>query len=186
MERKRTRKKFTLKKVKNILLKVWKNIVQFFKSLYERFMSLPAKVRYIVYVWFTVVVVIILIIILANSNNKHIDNYVAIEKSINEATLKYVEDNELYPLTENKLKLDYNVLVDNKYLSDKELKENNCEGFSVSYYDDAKEEYVINSYINCKKYTTKYYSDYKQEYDDTPFCLTSNKLNDIVMAKLFG
>ena len=44
---------------------------------------------------------------------------------------------------------------------DDDIKENKCEGFSVSYYDDKKEDYVINSYINCKKYTTRGYSDYK-------------------------
>lgn len=161
MEKKRKKKKFTLKRIKKILIIVWNNIVSYFKKLYENFMSLPKKIRSVTYVWASVLLVILLIILFATSNNKYLEKYVAIEGDMNDATLSYVNDYELYPSPENKLKLDLNVLVDFNYLSDIDVKENKCEGFSVVSYDDIKDDYTINSYINCNKYTTKYYSDYK-------------------------
>ncbi|MDE5889126.1 MAG: hypothetical protein K2H20_03805, partial [Bacilli bacterium] len=75
--------------------------------------------------------------------------------------LDYVKENELYPLAEAKLKLDVNVLIDYNYLHESDIVDNKCEGFSIAYYNEEKEDYVVSSYLNCKNYTTKGYSDYK-------------------------
>lgn len=161
MKKKKGKKKFTLKRLKKILMMVRKNIVEYFKKLYENFMNLPKKIRLVTYVWASVLLIVIFIIVFATSNNKYLEKYVAIENDMNNATLNFVKDYELYPSTENKLKLDLNVLIDYNYISDIDVNDNKCEGFTVVSYDDLEDDYKIDSFINCKKYTTKYYSDYK-------------------------
>lgn len=161
MQKVKKKKKLTLKRVKRILINVWKEIVQFFKSLYERFMELPKNIRYIIYIWVGVIAIILVIIIATTTNNKYLDKYELIEGDMNKAMLDYVQENELYPLSESKLKIDVNVLIDYNYLSESDIADNKCEGFSIAYYNEDKEDYVINSYLNCKNYTTKGYSDYK-------------------------
>ncbi len=157
----KVKKKLTLKRIKRIFINVWKEIVHFFKSLYERFMELPKNIRYIIYVWLGVIAIILVIIIATTTNNKYLDKYELIESDMNKAMLDYVQENELYPLSESKLKIDVNVLIDYNYLNESDIIDNKCQGFSVAYYSEDKEDYVINSYLNCKNYTTKGYSDYK-------------------------
>lgn len=158
---KKRKKKFSLKKVKKFFINLWEKIRDFVVSLLKQFLSLPKKIRYIIYVWAAVVVLVIIIIVASSTNNKYLSKYKEIEEDINYATSIYVKENALFPLQENKLKLDINVLLDENLMYDDDINENKCEGFSVSYYDENQEDYVINSYINCKKYTTRGYSDYK-------------------------
>ena len=51
--------------------------------------------------------------------------------------------------------------LEEKYLNSAILNDNTCEGVSVVYYDDNKNDYVVDSYLNCKRYTSKNYWDYK-------------------------
>ena len=46
-------------------------------------------------------------------------------------------------------------------LTEEDIAHKSCDGFSIVYYDDEQDEYVIDSYLNCKKYTSKNYWDYK-------------------------
>ena len=158
---KRRKKKKSFKKIRKFFVELWKKVKGWFVYLIKQFLNLPKKIRYIIYVWSIVVLLIVIIIVASSTNNKYLSKYEQIEEDINYATSVYVREKALYPLQENKLKLDINVLIDENLMYDDDIKENKCEGFSVSYYDDKKEDYVINSYINCKKYTTRGYSDYK-------------------------
>lgn len=158
---KKRKQKFTLKKVKKLFLDIWKNVCKFFKTLYGRFMNLPQNVRSIIYVWAVVVFIVVLMIVLTSSNNQFLKQYVTIENEMNASTLDYVKSNELYAVSSNKLKLDLNVLLDYDYLYEDAISDKTCEGFSLVYYDEEKEDYDVDSYINCDKYTTSGYSDYK-------------------------
>ncbi len=141
--------------------KMFKKIGTFFKNLYLKFMALPNKLRYIIYIWSVAVILILILIFGTASNNKLIDRYQNVENIINEAALKYVEVNEIYPSRDNKLKLDVEVLKDLNYVTSKEIDDDTCEGYSLVYYDDESDSYTSKTYINCKKYTTTDYFDYK-------------------------
>ncbi|MGN1371880.1 MAG: hypothetical protein ACI4XM_06380 [Candidatus Coprovivens sp.] len=156
-----SKKKSILKKMKIVFTRLLKKIVNWFKELWKKFMSLPSKTRYIVYVWLVIFILIISLILLSNSNKVFLQDYIDTENAISSGALDYVTSNSLYPVKENKLKLDLDFLREDNYVYDSAIKDNSCTGFSLVYYDDKNEDYVVNSYINCDKYTTKGYSDYK-------------------------
>lgn len=160
-ETRRKKSKFTLKKVKKMFVNIWKKIVGFFKSLKNKFMKLPEKTRYITYVWVVVVLLIFILILASNSNNKFLEDYSNLENDVKNATLDYVKSNEIYPTKDSRLNVSIEALKDYGFLYEDSIKDKSCQGFGRIYYDDEKEDYVVDAYINCKKYTTKGYSDYK-------------------------
>ncbi len=155
------KKKFSFKKVKRLFKKIVFSIFNFFENLYHKFMNLKDYIRYIIYVWTGVLLVIIILIVISISNSKYKSDYIEIEKKINEASLLYVQQNELYPLRENKLRLSTDMLIDLGYLNKVFIKDETCTGFSEVYYDGDDDTYYSNAYINCKKYTSDGYLDKK-------------------------
>lgn len=167
-EKKVTKKKFTLKKIKRFFLRLWKKICAMVKDIYHRFMSLPKKIRLIIYVWVVVILFIIVIIVVSSANNKYLNQCKSYEDKVNEATLSYVKENHLYPMESNKLRLDINVLFDSNLLSKNAIEDKTCQGFAIVYTKDTvtddssgEVDYVVQSYLNCDNYTTKGYGDYK-------------------------
>ncbi len=168
MEKKVNKRKNWTKKVKRSILRLLRNFVTWIKGLYNNFMNLPKKIRLIIGVWVIVILLIVIFIIAGSANNKFLNKYKEYEKTVNEAALNYVKENKIYPLEDNKLILDINALIDNNYLSSKDIDDKTCEGFAVIYVkgdvtveNEANAEFNINTYLNCDKYTTEGYSDYK-------------------------
>lgn len=163
MEEKKTvkKKKPFLKKVKIFFKKILYRILDFFENLYNKFMSLKDYVRYIIYVWLVVFVLIVILIVISFSNTKFKEDYLQIENILNEAALKYTQDNEFYPPRANKLKLQLDMLEDLGYIQKSSISDESCVGYARVYYDNDKDTYSSNSYITCKKYTTEGYSDNK-------------------------
>lgn len=155
------KKKINFKKIKKVFKKLIKAIIDEVKEFWNKFIDLPKKVRLIIYIWLGVVVVIFALILASHNNTNFLSNYYKIEGAMDVAALDYVESNNLYPTKDSKLKLDLNVLRDYNYIYDDEITDNTCKGFSMIYYDDIDEKYVVDSYVNCDKYTTKGYGDYK-------------------------
>ena len=155
------KKKFTLKKVKRFFINLFKLIGEFFKNLYNKFMSLKKHVRYIVYVWAGVFLLIIILIIISVSNNRFKADYVQIENKINDAALRYVKDNNLYPLRANKLEVSLDMLKDFGYIRESEIEDSSCCGYAKVYYDTDTDSYTSTPYINCKKYTSEGYKENK-------------------------
>lgn len=129
---------------------------------------MPKKTKMIIGVWSIVVLLILIVIIVGSANNKFLGKYKDLETKINASALDYVKENKIYPLETNKLKLDFNVLIDEGYLGKNTISDKTCRGFAIVYVDgdvdandEAKTKYNINSYLHCDKYTTKGYSDYK-------------------------
>lgn len=151
---------FKKKFIKN-LKKLWLAIKNFVIGLYKKFMELPKKVRYVIGIWVLVVVVLLVFIGGADGTNKFYSKYAAYEEAITKKALIYVNQNNIYATVDNKLIVDLEVLKENKLITDADIDDDTCEGISVVYYDDEKDDYVINSYLNCKKYTSKNYWDYK-------------------------
>ncbi len=154
------KKKITFgKKVKRTFKKAIRGIVKFFVNLKDKFMSLSKTVRYIIGVWFIVLLVIIVLVVGSNKTAKNLDSYHEIEKKLSDAALTYVLKNDLYPNIGKKLKIDMNLLLDEKYLDSSYVTDKTCIGYSIVFYDEEEEDYDINSYINCKHYTTKNFAE---------------------------
>ena len=144
------KKKFTLKKIKKAFKNLWGNIV-----------AIPLKIKIVIGIWVGVLLLIIILILVGNSNKKFLEEYEVIEKSMNEAALKYAKDKELYGLNSEPIKVPMEVLISDYELDDSKIKNHGCDGFSLVYYDVTNEEHVISSYLSCKEYITKGYDKNK-------------------------
>lgn len=156
------KKKRKKSKLKRIFIEIYKSLLLFLKSTFAKFMLIPKKVRFIIYVWTVILLVICILIIGSSNNSSFLKKYKESENKISEAALDYVKTNEFYPIKENKLVLDIEFLKENNYLYKEDISDKTCRGISVVYYDDLKDDYIINSFINCKKYTTKGFNNYKK------------------------
>ena len=96
-------------------------------------------------------------------NNPEIDlaDYVKIENKVNDAALRYVKDNELYPLRANKLEVSLDMLKDFGYIRESEIEDSSCRGYAKVYYDTDTDSYTSTPYINCSKYTSEGYKENK-------------------------
>ena len=139
-----------------------RKIVKFFINLKDKFMALPDRTRYIVYIWAIVLVILLVLIGGSNASAKKVDKYHTMEETLKNATLTYVSTNQIFPNVGKKLKVDLDMLRDFKYI-DKEEVDETCKGYSIVYYDEETGKYTINPYLNCKHYTTKDFAlDYEQ------------------------
>lgn len=151
------------KSFKRVLKDILRAIVSYLISLRDNFMKLSKTTRRIIYVWLIVAVVVLLLALFANLNAKKIESHQLMEQKLEVATKQYVTKMEFYPNVNKKLKVDMDMLVAEKYLTDEDITDKTCKGYSVVYYDEVEEKYHIESYINCKHYTTKDFSlNYEQ------------------------
>lgn len=159
--KKKTKKKFTLKKIKRIFINLLKEIGGFFKSLYNKFIRLSFQVRAIIGVWTVICILLVALVFAGSSNSKFLGSYSELESKMNEATVNYFKTYKLYPVYSNKEKVDIQVMLEFSTLYKADIFDDTCEGYSLGYYDEEIDDYVVDSYLNCKKYTTKGYSDNK-------------------------
>ena len=150
-----------LYKTKKMFAKLWKSIKKIAIQLKDKFMGLPKKIRMIIYVWAIVLLLLIIFIVATSSSKKFYAKYSTYESNISESALKYIKDKNIYTTVDKKLVIDLSVLKEENYVTSLQIEDDTCDGISVVYYDDQKDEYVIDSYLNCKRYTSKYYWDYK-------------------------
>ena len=90
--------------------------------------------------------------------DKKIDNYFKQqkEKELKNAALDFMESENIYATSANKLRIDKEMLLDKGYLYIKDIpKEKECVGYALGFYDDSNNEYKAQAYLNCKHYTTK-------------------------------
>lgn len=149
------------KKFLKFLRKMWLVVKALVIHLYEKFMELPRKIRYVIGVWVAVVIILLVFIGGSDNSKKFYVKYAQYEKNVSARALSYVEQNSFYATKDNKLKLNLDVLKEENYVSKSDLDDDTCEGYSIIYYDDNKDEFVINSYLHCKKYTSEKYWDNK-------------------------
>ncbi len=156
-----SRNKSTLNKIKKIFKEVFKEIGEYFKNLFKKIKALPNTVKIIIGVWLIIFIIIIALITMTTNNTKNLNLYQKYEQTINEAALKYVEDNNYYATRDKKLKVDLEELKDAKLITDDNIPDNSCKGYSLTYYDDETETFNSSTYINCSKYTSTDYYDFK-------------------------
>lgn len=159
--KKRTKKKFTLKKVKRVFINLIREIGNLFKGLFNSFMKLSATTRAIACVWAVIAVLLIGLVFAGSSNSKFLSTYNDLENKMNEAAVNYLKEYNLYPLSTNKEKIDMHLLLNFSTLYETDIFDDTCVGYSIGYYDEDSEDYVVKSYLNCKKYTTEGYSKSK-------------------------
>ncbi len=150
-----------LNKIKKELKKLWSNIKKIAKKAWDKFMELPKKIRLILYVWVIIIFVLLIFILATNGSKKFYTRYETFENSITERALRYVKDKGIYTTKSNKLIINLETLKEEGYVDSTIIDDDTCEGITVVYYDDEKDEYIIDSYLNCKRYTSKYYWDFK-------------------------
>ncbi len=153
------------RKTSNQIAKAFKNIIKkignFFKKITEKIKALPSKIKAIIIVWLVILLIIILLIVMISSNKNKLETYHNYEKVVNDAAIKYVTNNSLHGAKESKLKVDLEVLKDEGLITENDLKDNTCLGYSLTYYDSETDTYSSNSYINCKGYTSEDYYEFK-------------------------
>ena len=149
------------KKNQNGVKKVLRKIILFFDELIDKFMKIPKKWRLVILVWVVILLFLIIFIIVGSNNKKHIQEYENIESKMVDATMKYLEEKELYPTQMKQLNLSLDALVDYAGLDNKLFDGKTCIGFTKSYYSDEDEKYIVHPYLNCKGYTTEGYRDNK-------------------------
>ena len=150
-----------LNKLKKSFKKIFNNFKKFCIKLWNMFLELPKKSRIIILVWIAILAIILLIICFSNNTNKFYDKYATFENNISTKALRYVEENDIFTTKDNKLVINLEILQQENYVTTDDISDKTCEGISVVYYDDAKDEYVVDTYLNCEKYTSKNYWDYK-------------------------
>ena len=94
---------------------------------------------------------------MVNSNKKTIAKHEKIQNEVKAAALDYVKEKKLYPTSNQKLRLNMEVLIENGNLYKDTLTDKTCVGYALVYFDEAKENYVIEPYISCKNYVTEGY-----------------------------
>ena len=163
MKKEVIKKKFKvlIKKLKKLLKRIFNYLKNIVVQIWDKFITLPKKIRFLIYVWGGVILLIILFIVVTNSTKIFVKKYENYESTLSEVALNYVKDNGIYATKANKFKLDLETLKDEGYLNSLMIDDDTCEGISVVYYDDFNEEYRAESYLNCDKYTTTNYWDYK-------------------------
>ena len=156
-----TKKKSNIgKKIANFFKKVGKAIADLFMKGVNKFRSLPKYIRIIVYIWTAIVLILIILVIGVDNNKKKLAEYQKMEEAVRTAAIAYSESHDFYSTVTKKLKVNVEVLQEEKLLSKDDI-DRSCHGFALVYYNDSTDEYIADSYINCNKYTTKGYGEYR-------------------------
>ena len=149
-----------MKKKKNGFKRFLRKIGNFFVNLKNNFFRLKKKVRYIIYVWLIVIVVLLVLVGCSNHNAKNVEAHQKIEAELRNATLTYVSRNEIYPNVSNKWKVTIDQLKELKYITDSEITDKTCKGYSIIYYNENINDYVEQDDVLMTLYTNKEITDF--------------------------
>lgn len=118
-------------------------------------MSSLKKMKVISIIWgmFLVTLFIILTIFAFRfkSNSK---KYLELGEYFSSKAREYVEDNNLYPSKDETTKINKSELIDNDYIEELIVDNDNCDGFVIVSF---KESYEYKAYLKCNKYKTAKY-----------------------------
>ncbi len=114
------------------------------------------KFKYLSVVWGMVVVTIfILLTIVGFAYKKNTSIYKEWEDKIKDATTKYVDAQFLYPDSKDPLKIEASTLIEEGYLDNIVINDEECLGYGTVTYNGMVYEYK--GYVKCSNYTTKDY-----------------------------
>lgn len=155
---KKKEKELIRKKRKNFI----KKIKRYFINITNKFKNIDKTNKSIIVVWSIILVTIILMATFLSVNNESRKKYYKMEKAMTDAVLDYVNTENIYPVKDSKAYIPLESLKLGNYIYKSDIVDSSCKGYSVVYYDDTDEKYVVESYISCADYTSKYYNDYKE------------------------
>lgn len=159
---KKKRKKFSWKRFKRIMKNLGKVFKEEILNFLNKIKNLSTPLKNILKIWILIFIIILVMLIVCNSNNKMIAKHQKIENAVKIAAQEFVKKEELYSSANQRLNVDMNVLLDNGFLDSSKVTDKTCNGYASIYWNEKKEEYVIESYINCKRYTTDGYKENKE------------------------
>lgn len=149
------------KKKKSKFARIMNEIGNSFKEttevLVKKFQKTSKEFKVILGVWVAVILIILIVIGMVNSNKKTVAKHEKIQNEVKAAALSYVKEKKLYPTSNQKLRLNMEVLLENGNLYKDAITDKTCVGYALVYFDEAKENYVIEPYISCKSYVTEGY-----------------------------
>jgi len=154
-------KKVVTKKKKSkfsrIMNEIGKSFTASINNLVKKFQKTSKEFKIILGVWVAVILIIVIVVAMVNSNKKTVAAHEKIQNEVKAAALDYVKEKKLYPTSNQKLRLNMEVLIENGNLYKDNLTDKTCVGYALVYFDESKENYVIEPYISCKNYITDGY-----------------------------
>ena len=155
------KKVLSTKKKKSKFARVMKaigdSILESLGNLVKKFKKTSKEFKILLGVWLAVILIIIIVVCMVNANKKTIAKHEKIQSEVKTAALDYVKEKKLYPTSNQKLRLNMEVLIENGNLYKDSISDKTCVGYALVYFDEAKENYVIEPYISCKNYVTEGY-----------------------------
>ncbi len=114
------------------------------------------QMRKISIIWGTILVIIVILLTVLGFlyKDKRIP-YKELEQSLVEDAKKYVDVHFLYPQDDSEVKVSYEEMKDEEYVSELKYGEDVCDGYVVVKSNGTVFEYK--GYITCEQYTTKGY-----------------------------
>ena len=147
-------------KTKKVMHKVKSFYVNNFNKVKDKYISLDKFSKQILFVWVGILLIIVCMAIFVSLSNASLKKYARMEAAMDEAAFNYSYNNDVYGTKDEKVKLPLKSLLLSNDLSEEDVAHKSCDGFSVIYYDDELEKYIVESFISCDRYTTDFYNDY--------------------------
>lgn len=156
MDKKNTVKKKSSKFVR-ILKEIGKSFVESMRNLGKKFKNSSKEFKIILGIWILVLVIVLIVVLSVKFNKANKLKHEKIENEIKIAAYDYVKEKKLDATSNQKLRLNMEIFIDNGNLSSKAITDNTCTGYALVYYDENKNNYEIEPYISCKNYVTDGY-----------------------------
>ncbi len=157
MDKKNTVKKKKSSKFVRILKEIGKSIGESIKNFGKKFKNTTKEFKIILGIWVIVLVVVLIVVLSVKFNKANKLKHEKIENEIKIAAYDYVKEKQLDATSNQKLRLNMEIFIDNGNLSSKAITDDTCSGYALVYYDEDKSNYVIEPYISCKNYVTEGY-----------------------------
>lgn len=154
------KKNIMKKKVRKIVQKVKMFFVDNFNKIKNKYNSLDKFSKQIIFVWLGVLLIIVCMSIFVSLSKASLKKYTNMEQAMDEAAFNYAYNNDVYGTKDEKVILPLKSLLLTDDLSEEDVAHKSCDGFSVIYYDDELEKYIVESFISCDRYTSEFYNDY--------------------------
>lgn len=118
-------------------------------------MSSLKRMKTISIIWgMFLVTLFIIVTIFAFKFKSNSKKYLELGEYFSSKAKEYVEDNNLYPEKDSTLKVNRNDLIENGYLEELIVDEDECDGYVIVSY---KDNYEYKAYLKCNKYISSKY-----------------------------
>lgn len=118
------------------------------------------KIKKMYAVWTLIVILIFIFLTILGFLFKNKTNiYKVLENQLVEAEKKYVDAKFLYPTTNEPLKINAKILIENGYMDELKIQDEICDGYAIISKKGTVFEYK--GFVSCSNYKTKGYEQVK-------------------------